>query len=1371
MFIRPKVFRGEPDRTREAGPVRRPSLLPSNAFASSTAPTSGTGKPGLAQAWKATTVPATQAQAPAQARPTPADTLIEETENLRTARAALAAAASASHTALTSEVVLGTPAATAGGLTIVAADAGAPSSLSATHAINERTTTVRASTQALGLDVTTTQAASTVVSGAELNTVVSTVRTSASALDLDLTGTESASTIQATRDVVEQVSTVRSSASALALDTTTAEAASTLASTSEANTAATSYEKVFLSFATGTSTATLSGVYTGTGGAAGATQLRFDMGNNVTLGASATTLKFKVRDQNNDVLLDYSASVRAGDVISLGASIGLSIKFSAGTLKSTDLATSNVSKTTPTNIDANATFNNADLNLRPRFEGGAQVVAGSFQVNGVSVAVNAGDTVNTVLARISSSGAGVTASFAGDRVTLQTAAASEQNITLSGDTSGFLAALKLTGATSTKGNVHDDVQALGQVAAFAGVAAGSFQLNGVSISVAPSTDTLQGLLGRINASGAGVTASYGGAAREVTFTPNTAGATLNVANDTSGVLAALGISTGIQGSKVNAAAAFNGTGTGSPLFDAGVSVGTGSFTVNGVSIAVAANDSVDSVLARITASAAGVTASYDTAADRVNLVAKTPGKTTIALGSDTSGFLAAMKLTTATGAGSTPGYAQTPHERLALTTPFSAMSSDSFQVNGVSISVNPTNDSLDTLLARINASGAGVTATLDQTTRKIALTPSTAGATLDLRNDTSGFLQAAGLALGVQGSHVNRAAAFNGQGLASPLFEAGVSVGAGSFTVNGASITVSASDSIDSVLSRLNASGAGVVATFDDATEKVTLVTTSLTRRTITLGPDTSGFLAATKLAAAQGGVSTAGFIRGDQELFSESARFGAVISGSFRVNGQTIAVGPSDNLAGVVARINASGAGVTASFDASTNRLVLTPNVAGATLTVDSDTSGFLAATAITPGTEATRVNADAAFSGAGINSPFFDQGQAVGNGSFRINGHQIAIGANDTLNGVIARINAAGIGVQAALDTNTQRLSLVTTTSSDQTVSVGNDTSGFLAATKLDGTASSVLGRAAIAPQNLDTRLSQSRDLASVQAGIVTLNGQQIAVDPTTQTLRGLLATFNGLNGVRVRADENTGRLSITSSANGGTLEVADSSGLLAALGVARGIFRGTPDRVTEVAHPVAVDPASQVADVQQAITRLNQALERAQRVDSAGPELRERLGRAMAAYQSTQSEAARNMGLYGSRSGDLVLDAAELTRQIATPETAPAVLAPLAALTDAVAGAVAEAQRADRAKAAADEIRKPQPRERIQLAPEVAGTVGTLALAQRMELLSVPPSPRAPQPTRPTSDDKAEGARAISATGFKRIQAAFSAGRTFGRGNREP
>ena len=100
-------------------------------------------------------------------------------------------------------------------------------------------------------------------------------------------------------------------------------------------------------------------------------------------------------------------------------------------------------------------------------------------------------------------------------------------------------------------------------------------------------------------------------------------------------------------SKGNLGAINPGTLLGSVAFANGA-VTAGSFTINGISITVdPAADAVSDVIARINASDAGVTASYDAATDTIRVVSDTLGSRTISFSSGTSNFLDITNLTTA----------------------------------------------------------------------------------------------------------------------------------------------------------------------------------------------------------------------------------------------------------------------------------------------------------------------------------------------------------------------------------------------------------------------------------------------------------------------------------------------------------------------------------------------------------------------------------------------------------------------------------------------------------------------------------------------------------------------------------------------------
>ncbi len=333
---------------------------------------------------------------------------------------------------------------------------------------------------------------------------------------------------------VQRLQTVEpvSSNSKLGLDTNVANTSTTNASAAEINTATTSYTSNTLSFSTGTSKATLKGAFD-----ANYTSITLKFVGAQTISGTAAAVRFQVLDQLSNVIGDHSVSIATGDSVSL-PEVGLTVSFSAGTTVNNETATTATSQTTKTDVDPTTVFNASDANLRPRFENNAQVTAGKFTVNDYDITVNANDTINAVLNRITTTVPNVKATFYADVVTLSTVDASNRVISLIGDTSGFLSAVKLSTGGSAIGTVADDRQVLNTTTEFAGVRKGSFLVNNVSIAVAPKVDTMQSVLTRINNSGAGVQASYDYATDKVTFT-STSGDPISLSGDKTGFLSAI----------------------------------------------------------------------------------------------------------------------------------------------------------------------------------------------------------------------------------------------------------------------------------------------------------------------------------------------------------------------------------------------------------------------------------------------------------------------------------------------------------------------------------------------------------------------------------------------------------------------------------------------------------------------------------------------------------------------------------------------------------------------------------------------------------------------------------------------------------------
>ncbi|MFN2462008.1 MAG: flagellar filament capping protein FliD [Candidatus Velthaea sp.] len=203
----------------------------------------------------------------------------------------------------------------------------------------------------------------------------------------------------------------------------------------------------------------------------------------------------------------------------------------------------------------------------------------------------------------------------------------------------------------------------------------------------------------------------------------------------------------------------------------------------------------------------------------------------------------------------------------------------------------------------------------------------------------------------------------------------------GQVTVDGQIITYDvASDSLQTIVARINTAVAavdpGFTASYNAATDSVTFNSTD---RPVSLGSpsDRGNLLSVLKLdvaqvnnAASSGSVTSAGPIGGiNQATTLGGNNFAGLVTpltggdGSFfTINGVHITINPStDNLAGVLKRINASAAGVTAAFDPVSNQVKLTAKTTGPLGIViggsaTGDSSNFLDAAGLTAAAGATQ-------------------------------------------------------------------------------------------------------------------------------------------------------------------------------------------------------------------------------------------------------------------------------------------------------------------------------------------------------------------------------------------------------------------------------
>ena len=273
---------------------------------------------------------------------------------------------------------------------------------------------------------------------------------------------------------------------------------STLTSTEEMNTTATFYEPHHPGWDGPQSTAPIE--VTGTyDGRYGDTTLEFRATQTRTVGSNKS-IKLNVYDGNTKVdSISWGAwqtgtrTTKAGLTVDLGSA--------GGYLQKNESFFVDVYDTVGTDLDTDETFDTLESEVE------SAISDGSFELNGVTIQVFADDTLEDVIDRIDSSGAGVTASVQGDLFTLTRDEYGELDISVGSDTSGFLAAVKLSTAVVDLGR-PDDVWTtpIGEVDAFQGVTNGSFVINDETFTIDTATDSLQDILDDINSSGAGVVA-------------------------------------------------------------------------------------------------------------------------------------------------------------------------------------------------------------------------------------------------------------------------------------------------------------------------------------------------------------------------------------------------------------------------------------------------------------------------------------------------------------------------------------------------------------------------------------------------------------------------------------------------------------------------------------------------------------------------------------------------------------------------------------------------------------------------------------------------------------------------------------------------
>ncbi len=377
-------------------------------------------------------------------------------------------------------------------------------------------------------------------------------------------------------------------------------------------------------------------------------------------------------------------------------------------------------------------------------------------------------------------------------------------------------------------------------------------------------------------------------------------------------------------------------------------------------------------------------------------------------------------------------------------------------------------------------------------------------------------------------------------------------VTAGTFTVNGQAITISTTDTLQSVFDQIStATGGAVTGSYDASTDEISLKSSS----PIVLGSatDTSNFLQAAQLynngmdtvtsPSALGGInlnSTA-----NSANLTTPITDGGSGNGEFLINGVQINYDAStDTINNVLQAINDSSAGVTATYDGASNSFKLTNNTTGDLgISMQDVTGNFLAATGLSSGTLQRGKNLEYSINGGGAQTSQSNTVDASSAGlsglSITANGTGLAnvtVGSDtSTISSAIQNFVTDYNAVQTYISSQTK-----TTTSATGTVTPGLLTGDFdaegietslrqLVGVAPSGSSGGVqsLSGLGIESDGTDNLLTVS-DPATLNSAIASHLGdvQNLFTNATNGLATGLstyLANVNGLGGVLSKDESN--------------------------------------------------------------------------------------------------------------------------------------------------------------------------------------------------------------------------------------------------------
>ena len=293
---------------------------------------------------------------------------------------------------------------------------------------------------------------------------------------------------------------------------------------------------------------------------------------------------------------------------------------------------------------------------------------------------------------------------------------------------------------------------------------------------------------------------------------------------------------------------------------------------------------------------------------------------------------------------------------------------------------------------------------------------------------------------------------------------------------------------------------------------------TQLATNTILVGGSTTGAFSDTKLTAPPAGNTPIGTVLDESNVDGQT----------FTINGKQITLSSTDVLddgnpnstSSVIGKINNSGAGVTASYDATTGKVSLTSS-SPILLSSGSDTSDFLqqaqlfnnGSDSVTSSIGIGRVDPTADLTTAGLRTN-------LTSGTYTVNGVSINYTAGESLDDVIGDINSSGAGVTASYDSYDDQIVLTSSQRGPQSITVADGTSNLASALRLSTSDSTltagqptlftVNGSSTVRESNSNVISASALGIPGVTFPATGTGDTQLTVAPDVTTIANAINAF---------------------------------------------------------------------------------------------------------------------------------------------------------------------------------------------------------------------------------------------------------------------